>query len=155
MAELAPTASGIIAEHHEIVSGYESIYGILIDLGFVQNTDVQVPPHGTPKDPIAVAPLRAAGLDPGTIELIGRLPCFSNKIIEIQRDLPNDRDGIPIAPFSSATSYLLGSGRHDEAREVGIGPVGGEELLPPTAFKMTSTSDPDGYCLAYDLNDSE
>lgn len=153
MTELTPSLSGIVAENSEIIHGMESIYGTLIEMGYVQNTDVQVPPHGLPKEPIAVAPLRAAGLLPKTIEIIGRLPCFTNEIIERQRESAVSRDGIAIAPFSSAASYLLGSGRHDEAREVGLGGQESDGSLPATAFKLATTSSSEGYNLAYDLTD--
>ncbi|KAK4496592.1 hypothetical protein PRZ48_012572 [Zasmidium cellare] len=151
MSELTTTPSGISAEHAELISGLEAVFGALIDANYVQNTDVQVPPHGMPKDPIAVAPLRAAGLAPETIEVIGRLPCFTNDILEEQKKLSSHVEGIPITPTSSATSYLLGGpGRYTESRDVGPDT---NDKLPPTAFKLATATNSQGYNLAYDLNE--
>lgn len=155
MDELARTASDVAAEHQEIVRGYDSLYRLLVDLDYVQNKDVQVPPHGLPKDPVAVVQLRAAGLDPRTIELIGRLPAFTNHAIALQRSCTQSENGVPVAPSSSGTSYLLGSGRQDEARDVGACPVGGNGVLPTSAFRLASACSPQGFDLAYDMNDSK
>lgn len=152
MSELTTTSSGIAAEHAEVISGLEAVFAALIDANYVQNTDVQVPPHGMPKDPIAVVPLRAAGLTPPTIELIGRLPCFTNDILSEQQKLSNHVEGLPITPTSSATSYLLGPGRYDESRDVGPDT---SAKLPPTSFKIATATSPQGLNLAYDLNESK
>lgn len=152
MSELTTTPSGIAAEHAELIAGLEAVFSALIEVGYVQNIDVQVPPHGVPKDPIAVVQLRAAGLSPETIELIGRLPCFTNDILREQQKLSSHVEGIPITPTSSATSYLVGPGRYDESRDIGPDT---EEKLPPTSFKIATATNPQGFNLAYDLNASK
>lgn len=152
MNDLTTISSGIAAEHAELISGLEAVFAALIDANYVQNTDIQVPPHGLPKDPIAVAPLRAAGLAPSTIELIGRLPCFTNDVLKEQQKLSSHIEGIPITPTSSATSYLLGPGRYDESRDVGPDT---EEKLSPTSFKVATATSPNGFNLAYDLSASK
>lgn len=152
MSELTTIPSDIAAGHAELISGLEAVFAALIDATYVENTDVQVPPHGLPKHPIAVAPLRAAGLAPSTIELIGRLPCFTNDILGEQQKLSSNIEGIPITPTSSATSYLLGPGRYDESRDVGPDT---DQKLSPTSFKVATATSPQGFNLAYDLSASK
>ena len=150
MAELTPTASGIAAEHAEIIEGLDKVFGVLVEVGYVQNTDIQVPPHGPPKDPIDMVGLRQSGLDTRTIELIGRLPCFTNDIIHEQQKITGSQDGIPIAPSSASTSYLLGTDLPEGFRN-----TGSEELLPTSAFQITKATGQDGMNLAYDLETSK
>lgn len=152
MSDLTPSRSGIAAEHSEIIEGLENIYGILVDSGYVQNTDVQIPPHGVPKDPVNVAGLRAVGMDPQSIELIGRSPCFTDEIIIEHQKRSNTKDAIPIAPSSSAISYLVGSDFSSGVRETDSG---NGELLPAWALRIARATSPSGFNMAYDLNTSK
>ncbi|USW58819.1 hypothetical protein Slin15195_G121380 [Septoria linicola] len=146
MSKLTPTASGVAAEHPEIIDGLEKVSGELVGLSYVQNTDIQVPPHGPPKDPIAIVGLRQSGLDPRTIELIGRLPCFTNDIIHEQQNLTGSQNGILVAPRSAATSYLLDTDLSDGSRN-----TGSDELLPSSAFQIAKAVSSHGWNLADDL----
>lgn len=73
----------------------------------------QVPPREPPKDPIDMIGSSNAGLDRRTVELLSKLSCFTSDIICEQQKITGSRDGIPLAPASAATSYLLGTDLSD------------------------------------------
>ncbi|KAF2206222.1 hypothetical protein CERZMDRAFT_103628 [Cercospora zeae-maydis SCOH1-5] len=139
-------AAGVAAAHRAFMDRMELMYEFLIGDGYVHQLEIQVPPHGLPKDPVDVIYLRNAGLEPDTIELIGILPCFANCTNAEQRVASRTTDAVPIAPGCAAMSYLVGSSIPADFRH-----VSGDEMLPPTTFKIARATGPHGWNIAYDM----
>ncbi|GIZ44054.1 hypothetical protein CKM354_000726300 [Cercospora kikuchii] len=139
-------AAGVAEELRAFIDRMELMYEYLIGEGYVRHMDIQVPPHGLPKDPVDVINLRGAGLEPDTIELIGILPCFCNYANAEHRIASRLEYDIPIAPGCAAVSYLVNSFLPEDFRD-----VGNDERMPPTTFKIATAIGPAGWNIAYDM----
>lgn len=89
--------------HAALVKGLTSLYDTLISLRYLQPTDVQKPPHTSPKPAVAASKLRSCGFEPEVIELMSYLPYLTGSAYDRTR---HSIHPFELAPSSMPQSYL-------------------------------------------------
>lgn len=131
------------ARHAEFINGISKVYRTLIDMNYLQPTEVS---FGALVD---FKVLRTLGLGDEAISLVGCLPYLSPGIRD---QWSHSEDGIPIAPLSQALTYASdGLSELQDMRSV----MNGMFQLRPHQIKIARCGSSEGEDAIYDLEDSE
>ncbi|KAK6438741.1 hypothetical protein LTR95_005057 [Oleoguttula sp. CCFEE 5521] len=136
--------------HQSLITSVLKYYTTLIDLAYLDTTEVQFPPHTGPgKLALARAQLLAGGVRPNVVELLQLLPWVTLSARHKAHD-----EGLPITQMSTAVTYYEAEDDArfiSEVRRYGYNEAGDEVLLPDWALLVTVARVRDDTSLIYDL----
>ncbi|MCJ1251058.1 hypothetical protein MMC30_008289 [Trapelia coarctata] len=119
--------------HAALITGLTSLYDTLISLRYLQPTDVQKPPHTSPKPAVAASKLRSCGFEPEVIELMSHLPYLTGSAYDRTR---HSIHPFELAPSAMPQSYL--EDVDDEHFRHARDPFGlYKNDIPPWALRLT------------------
>nr|OQO25712.1 hypothetical protein B0A51_04556 [Rachicladosporium sp. CCFEE 5018] len=140
----------LAAEHEAFVTSVYEYYTTLIDLAYLDTTEVQFPLHAGPgKLALATAQLLAGGVGPDAVDLLHLLPWVTLAARRKAHD-----EGLPVTQMSTAVTYYdaeVERGFIPEVRRYGYDETGEEVLLPVWAVLVTVARVRDDTSLIYDL----
>nr|OQO18712.1 hypothetical protein B0A51_12386 [Rachicladosporium sp. CCFEE 5018] len=143
-------SASLAAEHEALVTSVYEYYTTLIDLAYLDTTEVQFPPHAGPgKLALATAQLLAGGVRSDAVDLLQLLPWVT---LAARRNAHDE--GLSITPMSNAVTYYEVEGKarfFSEVRKHGFDEAGEEVLLPEWALLITVARMRDDTSLIYDI----
>lgn len=125
-------AEWIREEHADLIAMVNDIYDTLIELRYFQSEEILRPPYGVDGKPaLDKARLGRVGFTDEVIALMEQLPYPSEDLVN---KFSHQDEGVPIAPDSSAVSYLDENHMSTARQPFCDGEVG----IPAWAFKVTT-----------------
>lgn len=150
MASL-PDVSHIQTNHAALISSMNTFYRTLLDLDYLREDEVQIPPHvGDGKTPIATTAIHSALLTPEVQAVLRCLPYVTGAGAGLMEGEST------ITLHSQPVSYLYkGADAFDRGERLfGYAEGGDEVLLPPWAVLLFSGANRDHRMVIYDTRRS-